>query len=186
MAQETVAADPLIARRGLTRAQYDALVDAGLLEGEHVELLEGVLAEMVPQGEDHVWLLTDLTHHLVPRLPEPYRLQVQMPLAVSDTSEPEPDLAVVPRAGRRRVGTAALVVEVAVTSQRTDLTHKPRLYGAGGVEQYWVLDVPAGQVVRFSGPNARGYTTQQRLPWGAELSVLGISVNLAVLCPLTS
>lgn len=179
MAQGTVATDPLVRRRGLTRAQYDALVEAGALDGEPVELLEGVLVEGVPQGDLHARAVMALTYHLLPRLPSPWQLRVRLPLAVTDDSEPEPDLAVVqlPPAGHPR--TAALVVELAGTSHRTDLLHEPRPYAAARVEQYWVVDLPAREVVVHTGPGATGYDDVQRLPWAAPLSVLGVPVVLA-------
>ena len=53
MSLEAVLADAQLARRGLTREQYDVLVEAGHFEGQPVELLEGVLVEVVPQGWEH-------------------------------------------------------------------------------------------------------------------------------------
>ena len=152
MAQETVATDPLVRRRGLTRAQYDALVETGALDGEPVELLEGVLVEVVPQGDARARAVMALTYHLLPRLAAPWQLRTQLPLAATEGSEPEPDLAVVqlPPLGHPR--TAALVVELAQRSQRTDLVHKPAVCAAAGVEQYWVVDLPAREVVVHTRP----------------------------------
>ncbi len=183
MSLEAVLADPAVRPRGLTRAQYDALIELGALEGQRVELIEGVLVEVVPQGEEHEEAIEALTHHLVPRVPDPWRVRVQLTLLATDTSEPEPDLAIAQRLGRSKPRTAALVVEVAVTSQRTDLVHKAAIYAAAAVEQYWVLDVPRRQVVVHTQPQAGGYGLVERLPWAAPLSVLGIPVDLEALLP---
>lgn len=183
MAQETVATDPLVRQRGLSRVQYDALVATGALDGERVELLEGVVVEVVPQGEQHYWAIFRLNRWLVPRLPEPWGVAVQGPLAATDRSEPEPDLAVVQDAADGLPRTAALVIEVAVSTHRTDLVHKPRIYAAADVEQYWVVDVPAREVVVHTEPGPAGYAVVRRLPWTAELSVLGVPVDLAALLP---
>src|SRR3954452_7756666 len=48
--------------------------------------------------------------------------------------------------------TAALVVEVAVSSRRRDLRVKPRLYAGAGVPVYWVIDVDGGRGVQHSEP----------------------------------
>ena len=48
--------------------------------------------------------------------------------------------------------TAALVVEVAVSSQRRDLRTKPAIYAGAGVPVYWVIDVDAGRAVAHSKP----------------------------------
>ena len=183
MSLEAVLADPAVPRRGLTRAQYDALIDAGALDGVEVELVEGVLVDVVPQGDDHADVIAELTHALARRFPEPWRVRVQLPLAATDSSEPEPDLAIAQRLGHGKPRTAALVIEVTVTTHRLDLVHKPVVYAAAGVEQYWVLDLPAREVVVHLEPGPSGYAEVQRLPWGAPLSVLGVPVDLAALLP---
>ena len=177
-----VLADPVIPWRGMTRTQYDALVDTGLLEGEPIELLEGVLVEMSPQGEEHTDAIMLLNRWLVPRLPEPWFLRVQSPLAATDRSEPEPDLAVAQRTVGRHPSTAALAIEVAVSSHRTDLLVKARVYAAAAVTEYWVVDVPSREVVVHTEPGPSGYALVRRLPWTVALSVpvgAGIPVDLA-------
>lgn len=172
---------PLVRQRGLTRRHWENLVEAGLLEDDHVELVEGMIIEMVPQGDHHSFLTAELTHRLVREVSEPWRVRVQMTFAVGDTSEPEPDLAVVRPTGTSHPTTAALVIEVAVTSQRIDLVRKPGVYAAAGVEQYWVVDLPARAVVVHTEPGPQGYATVRRAPLDAPLSVLGIDVDLAAL-----
>ena len=116
--------------RGLTAERYDAMVSAGLLEDAPVELLEGVLVEMATQGEPHVEAIAMLTRWFVPRLPEQWILRPRGPLAAGATSVPEPDLAVALLTPGVRPRTAALVIEVAETSQREDLVAKPLVYAA--------------------------------------------------------
>lgn len=180
MAQETLAGAPA-PWRGLTRERYDAMVRAGLLDGAPVELIEGVLVEVVPQGDAHARSLRALNRWLVPRLPEPWVLGVQTPLSAGERSEPEPDLSVVQEPPSGHPPSAVLVVELAVSSQRTDLVHKPRVYAAAGVTEYWVVDLPAAQVVVHRRPGADGYADVERRPWTAPLEVLGVPVDLAAL-----
>jgi Uma2 family endonuclease len=166
----------------MTRTQYDALVDTGLLEGEHIELLEGMLVEASPQSAEHVVIVTRLNRWLIPRLPEPWGLRVQAPLAATDRSEPQPDLAVAQETVGHHPSTAALAIEVAVSSHRTDLLVKPRIYTAAAVTEYWVIDVSAREVVVHSEPGPSGYALVRRLPWTAPVSVpvaAGIPVDLA-------
>ena len=181
MSLETLIADPEVRLRGLTRAQYDALVGTGALDDERVELLEGAIIEMAPQGEGHVEAVLALNDYLVPRVQPPWRVRPQMPIAASDRSEPEPDIAVAERLGRGHPRTAALVVEVAQSTHRTDLVHKPPIYAAAGVAQYWVVDLITREVVVHRDPRADGYGDVQRLPWTTPLEVLGIPVDLAAL-----
>ena len=181
MSTVAIAPDPLVRQRGLTRRQWDLLVDAGELGDEHVELVEGMIVEMAPQGDQHSFLTTELNHRLTRQVTDPWRVRVQMPLAATDASEPEPDLAVVRPSGISHPTTAALVVEIAVTSQRMDLVRKPAVYAAAGVQQYWVVDLRAQVVVVHTEPVDGGYATVRRLPMDAPLSVLGVDVDLAAL-----
>ncbi len=183
MSVPTVARDPQLRWRGLTRAQYDSLVDTGALDGERVELLEGILVEMSPQSEPHARAITALNRLLVRSLPPEWDVRPQCPLAVSDDSEPEPDLAVVRRSagGAGHPTTAALVIEVTITSRRPDLLHKPALYAGAGVDQYWVLDLRRQEVVVHTEPGEAGYGSVLRRPWSESRAVLGLTVDLAAL-----
>ena len=160
---------------------HDALIELGALAEARVELVEGLLVDVVPQGPEHEGAVESLDHHLVRRFPEPWRVRVQLSLLATDSSEPEPDLAITQRVGRGKPSTAALVIEVTVTTHRLDLVHKPPVYAAAGVEQYWVLDVPASEVVVHREPGPGGYADVQRLPWATRLEVLGLPVDLASL-----
>jgi len=67
----------------------------------------------------------------------------QMPLALGDDSEPEPDVAVVagsPRDYRdAHPTTAALIVEVADASVAYDRKRKAPLYARAGIPEFWLL-----------------------------------------------
>ncbi|MEM9492519.1 MAG: Uma2 family endonuclease, partial [Myxococcota bacterium] len=92
-------------------------------------------------------------------------VQVQCPLAVSDHSEPEPDLAVLaPAADGYASGhpeTALLVIEVAESSLATDRDIKADLYAEAAVPEYWIVDLSRGlaeaRVAVFAEPGPDGY-----------------------------
>jgi Uma2 family endonuclease len=72
-------------------------------------------------------------------------VNTQDPIAADDESEPEPDVAVVPGSIRdyrdEHPATAALVVEVALTSLVFDRRHKGSLYARAGVVDYWIVNL---------------------------------------------
>ena len=182
--------DPALTRRELTREQYDLLVEAGALEGQPVELLEGRIVEMSPQGPGHGSALRRLTQALTLDLvrlhgPGVYMVAPQTPLAVSSRSEPEPDVAVIDASADAvdaHPRTAHLVVEIAHSSQRADLLYKPGIYAGAGVGQYWVVDLPAREVVVHSEPyggSDPGYRQVRRVGIDTELAVLGARARLA-------
>ena len=133
------------------------MVDAGLLEGQPVELVDGLLVHVTPQGSEHAALVQRLIRQLGARLD---LLRVQMPLAVPG-GRPEPDLALAETTtSREHPRTAELVVEVAVTSLHDDLAKLPGYAGAG-VTAVWIVDVPARSVHVFEQPHGRRYDHQR-------------------------
>jgi Uma2 family endonuclease len=144
--------------RGLRRREYEQLVANGALEGERVELLEGMIVHMSPHGPLHdgtLDLLLDQFRALEGRV----RLRVQSAFAATDGSEPEPDLAVVPRGDYRaeHPKEAHLIVEVADSSLERDRTLKSRVYCQSGVPEYWIVNLVDSTIVIFRGAADGGY-----------------------------
>jgi len=84
--------------RPLRRVEYDQLVALGLFENERIELLEGELVVMSPIGAPHNVAVQSLNELLVLALRGRAWVRPQMSFAAHELSEPEPDLAIVPRA----------------------------------------------------------------------------------------
>jgi Uma2 family endonuclease len=135
--------------RRFTADEAMRMVELGILrEDEHLELLDGVLVEMSPEGPEHADVLGGLADLLRAAYPGARRIREEKPLAIDAYSLPEPDFAVIRGApgtfaNRHPTGPEAiLVVEVARSSQRHD-RRKAALYAAGGIEVYWILDLVA-------------------------------------------
>ena len=160
-----MAAAPTLHR--LSPELYDRLVDTGLLEGEPVELVDGLLVHVTPQGAEHAALVRRLTRHLSARSD---LLNVQLPLAVPD-GRPEPDLALARDPGlHEHPHTADLVVEIAVTSWDDDVAKLPG-YAAAGVGTAWLVNVAARAVHVFEQPRGRRYERERVLRAGDTLVV---------------
>jgi Uma2 family endonuclease len=104
--------------RPLRRIEYETLVERGLFHDARIELLCGALVEMRPQGPLHANVVRRLSGWLIRGLTETVQTRVQSPLAHSDESEPEPDIAVVPAGDYDHAHPtgALLVIEVAESS----------------------------------------------------------------------
>lgn len=169
----------------ITVERWLALVEAGALAPEdRVELLDGRMVAMTPQGPAHAWLITDLAHRLRALLPGGVVVLEEKPLHLSDVSLPEPDLMIVPAGlSRSRYPTAdvaRLVVEVAATSQRADRV-KAGLYAAAGISELWLIDLPAREVVVHREPQADGsWADVQRLSADAAVPVPGTEASVVV------
>lgn len=150
----------ILAVRKFKRVEYDRLVDFGLFEDERIELIDGLLVEMSPQGARHAHAVRQLNMLFTRAIGSRALVQVQSPLAVGDDSEPEPDVALVPSGdySLAHPTRALLVVEVADDSLRKDRLVKARLYARAGIPEYWIVNLPQRtiEVHRDAGPE--GYS----------------------------
>jgi Uma2 family endonuclease len=132
--------------RRWTRIEYDRLIDQGVFQpGERLELLAGLLVVREPQGDPHS-LAVELAHEAFrAAFGSEWRVRIQLPVALDDESEPEPDVSVA--AGRVHRGVEAkpshlaLVVEVAASSLTFDREHKGSLYARAHVPDYWIVNL---------------------------------------------
>ena len=147
--------------RGLRVAHYNLLADAGMLDDEQVELMQGVLKIANPQGPVHADAVCRLVGALSGGLPHGWMLRVQLPLVAGDHSELKPDVAVVPDRDyghHQHPSAALLVIEVSRSSRVVDLDIKPEIYAAGGVAEYWVLDLLSRSLHAHHHPGPHGYS----------------------------
>ncbi len=159
--------------RPLRRSEYDRLVDAGTFAGERLELLFGNLVAMSPQGVAHVFAVRQLFLLFSRALLGRAEVFCQMPLALSEDSEPEPDLFIAQLSSDGYASAlpsqALLVIEVADTSLVRDVRLKAALYASCGVPEYWVFDLAAKRVLVHRGPAADGYGSTEVVAEGETL-----------------
>lgn len=128
-----------------TRDEYLHLYELGLFEGRRVQLLDGEIIEMPPMGPGHATALERTRDAFLPVIGSGYRLRQQVPLSVSESSDPEPDLAIVAGTAddfrNHHPATASLVLEISDTTLAFDQGRKLALYAAAGILDYWVLDI---------------------------------------------
>jgi Uma2 family endonuclease len=167
---------------------YHRMLEAGILsEDDHVELLEGVIVEMSPQGAAHADIVTKLTRLLVLSLGHSFDVRPQVPLTLGEQSEPEPDIAVVTAEARRRgehPHHALLVVEVASASLSRDRDVKARLYARASIPEYWLVDVERECIEVYREPDAvQGRYRSREVRSGGEIlecrALEGVSLPLS-------
>jgi Uma2 family endonuclease len=175
--------------RRLRVREYHRMVEAGVFdEDEGVELLEGVIVRMSPQGADHAIVVERLNDPLFVQLPSDCVVRCQLPLSLSDEDEPEPDVAVLardtPRSRKAQPTTARLVFEVAGESLRKDREVKGPLYARAGIPEYVIVNLAEEtlEVHRDPDPPAGRYRTVSTLDkdgvYGST-SVPGLSFRVA-------
>jgi Uma2 family endonuclease len=128
-----------------TTEEFQCLNDPELLAGRRIFLVEGEIFEMMTMDSPHATSLLLATDVLREVFGAGYVARAQMPLRLSDNSNPEPDLAIVSgRArdyARQHPTSALLVVEVSDTTLRYDQTKKAGLYARAGIAEYWIVNL---------------------------------------------
>ncbi|HUO63895.1 MAG TPA: Uma2 family endonuclease [Terriglobales bacterium] len=158
-----------------SRLEYERLVELGAFQpGDRVELVAGELLVREPQGSPHATGIRAVEEALRSALGSGWEVRTQMPVALDDESEPEPDVIVAPGSFRdyshAHPSRPALLVEVADSSLAYDREDKGSLYARARVPEYWIVNLEERvlEVYRESGPDAAAahgwtYRTTQRL-----------------------
>jgi Uma2 family endonuclease len=167
----------------VTVAQYHHFPERNE-NGRRTELIRGIVIEKMSKSPLHSSIIRQLFRMIQSALPAHFILMRDDPLTLAD-SEPEPDIAVVRGDERdftsRHPSTAALVVEVAVTSAAEDRS-LASLYAEAGVEEYWIVLPAERRVEVYRQPENGVYRSRSVVHADAALecaAVRGIAVNLA-------
>ena len=155
---------PTPQRRKFTVAEYYRMGEIGILgPDERVELIDGEILVMPPIGPGHAGSVDFTADYITRRLDEQFIVRSQNPVHLSDSSEPQPDIAIIVRR-RESYFTAhptpadvLLVIEVADSSLEFDREVKAHIYGRAGVPETWVKNLPEDCIERFTEPGPEGY-----------------------------
>jgi Uma2 family endonuclease len=143
---------------------YHWMLEQGMLP-QRAELIRGVIVEKMPKSTLHEYLASEFQDRLNAMLGDGWRVRKEGPLTFKD-SEPEPDISVVRGrnadfiAGHPR--TAALVVEIAVTSEASD-REMVSAYAEAGVEECWLVLAKARVIEVYTSPVNGTYAKRHTL-----------------------
>lgn len=132
--------------------------DMGWFEGKRAMLIDGEILEMPGPNPPHATITSKVDYALRPYFAQGYVIRNQLPLILGQTTDPEPDIAVV--TGKvmdyftAHPTTAELVIEVADSTLAFDTTHKANLYAAAKIQDYWVIDLVANRLLVYRDPQA--------------------------------
>lgn len=153
--------------RRFSVAEYNAMIEHGILCDERVELLKGWLTQPINCGPAHSTATKLIERALERVLLEDWLVRVQEPITLSD-SEPEPDIAIALGDIRRfsrshpQAADVALVVEVAQSSIAQDRGLKLSIYAGAGIPQYWIVNLPERIIEVYTQVDPAGLRYQQR------------------------
>lgn len=178
--------------RKWTVKEYHKLGEMGFFHPEErVELIAGNIIKMSAKGTARASATrrtATLLHNLLENQATVYD---KSPIALDDSSEPEPDIAVViidPFDYATHHPTPSeiyLIIEVADSSLAYDREVKAQIYARSGIADYWVLNVNERQLHVFREPAAGGYQSEVIIGESASISPLQFpAVNIAILAML--
>lgn len=150
---------------------YHKAYQAGILP-ERVELLDGEVYAMSPMGKNHIRYLIHLTRVLSEAFSQEALLVSQIPLLLSQFSEPEPDLVLLRLPESRydqrppTAEDALLVVEISDSTLMQDRSLKLPLYQEAGIPEVWIVNLGEEVLETYALP----HYTQERYPKGTPVS----------------
>ena len=150
-------ADADVPTKTWTRFEYDRLVEAEILgSADRIELLGGAMVVKEPQYSPHATAIQLVQRVLTAVLGSGWSVRAQLPIALDDESEPEPDICIVPGDPRdyrdAHPERPVLIVEVALSRLRFDREHKGSLYARARIADYWIVNIPDRRLEVYRDP----------------------------------
>lgn len=146
----------------LTIDVVSRMVEADLIPRKRrVYLKGGRLYEKMAKTQAHGYVGAAVNRAIVSRLPAGWSLWPESTIVLDPTNAPLPDFAVIRGANPLDFASPArypgpedvgLLIEIAVTSLREDLTIALEQYARSGIPAYWVIDVPGRRVLAHTDP----------------------------------
>jgi Uma2 family endonuclease len=156
-----------------TLEQYHQMIAAGILDDQRVELLNGEIIEMSPEGEPHAYYSRTNAKYLERLLGDRVEVLQGKPITIPATqSEPEPDIAIVQPLGREYLRhhpypeNIFWLIEFSNTSLKKDLDPKAKAYATANIPEYWVVNLQAMELVVLRDPVNGMYQSQVTLTDG--------------------
>ncbi|MEM9005752.1 MAG: Uma2 family endonuclease [Cyanobacteria bacterium P01_F01_bin.86] len=164
-----------------------AAIEAGVLDGSEVELIDGILYRVGISSPEHGWLIDLLRDYLEAELAgKSVRIREEKPIFISEFSTPVPDISVVERKSYAKThphpGDIYLAIEVAKTRTTEATKRKRSLYAQAGIPQYWVFDIKRQTLMVYENPSDGEY--RERLMQDGNLELLGIDIPVTYLLRL--
>ena len=137
--------------------EWHELIESGVLADKPVELLEGEIVEMSPEGVEHWYTNHSLVKYLR-KLLEDLAEVIQAQSITLDNSEPEPDITIarLPETiymTRKPIPEDIYwLIEVSNKTLKKDLEQKAITYARNGIPEYWVIDMVNKKLIVHTQP----------------------------------
>jgi Uma2 family endonuclease len=146
--------------------RYHQAVEAGIFDEERVELLNGEIVEMSPEGVPHSSSSDEAADYLRKQLHDQAKVREAKPVTLPNQSEPGPDIAIVRlpvetyRSHHPYPEDIFWLIEYSDSSLKKDLEIKSKVYAAVNIPGYWVVNLRKMELVVFRDPLDGEYRSQ--------------------------
>lgn len=134
---------------------YHQMIESGLLAERSLELINGEIIEVSPEGVAHSFYCRGTAKYLRSFLGNRAEVSEAHPITLPNDSEPEPDIAIV-RTPDTLYQTRHpfpedifWLIEIANSTLAKDLGVKRDLYAQAGIPEYWVMNLQTSELVVF-------------------------------------
>lgn len=134
---------------------YHQMIESGLLEGRSLELINGEIIQMSPEGVAHSFYCRGTAKYLRSILGDRAEISEAHPITLPNNSEPEPDIAMLRTPDTLYQNRHPLpadvfwLIEIASSTLSKDLGVKRDLYAQAGIAEYWVMNLQTLELVVF-------------------------------------
>jgi Uma2 family endonuclease len=168
------------AKRLYTLEEFFAMGEAGLFNGQRVELIDGEVIVLPSQGKAHSQAVRRLTERLVLQLHTKAFVSTHCPLILDGVGKiyVEPDLALLELPQERydekmvEPSDTLLVIEVSDSTLKEDRQEKLKIYARNGIREYWIFNVEAKQLEVYRAPEGQTLRLETTLDAGQPLAPL--------------
>ena len=164
---------------------YHLMIESGVLNNRSVELLEGEIIEMSPEGPLHSSTNDNVAEYLRELLRGVARIREAHPITLR-SSEPEPDLAVV-RLSKTNYSDRHpypediyWLVEISNTTIEEDLGRKKKIYAIARIDEYWVINLKTKEIIVFREPSGNDYKTKLTIARGTITPIAFPNIQIEV------
>ena len=175
-----------------TRQKYDKMTANGMFHPKtHHELINGDIIDILPQSSLHSSIIIIVKKILESIISKDCYIRVQMPLALGQDSEPEPDIAIVKynfdNCSVPCPEKTLLVIEISESSSiLLDRKIKKKLYACSNIPEYWIINLKISCIEVYRNPLQDSYTDMKILHNSDNITPLfnpEISISIADILP---
>jgi Uma2 family endonuclease len=166
-------------------ADYHKLIETGILCDRRIELINGELVEMSPEGVIHAAYCGSIADYLRHIFNSQAWIREAHPIILNN-SEPEPDIAIVKLPKSRYFQNHPTpqdifwLIEISDTTLAYYLSQKKEIYARSNIPEYWVIDVKNKKLIIFTQPIDNNYAARLKLSEGSVKPILFPNMEISV------